>query len=148
MFHPHDRAFDQARVIHIRSAAPRKPARGEPCNGCGVCCLAAPCPLGMLLSRRTQGDCAVLAWDEVHELYRCGALSQAQQVLQQALPRWLNFLVRPLSVALSRLGRRWIAANLGCDSELDAKLVPDIVDNAATSTRDAHDRQTATFERL
>ena len=132
MYHFGKCAFDQGKVIHIRLAAPRKPAYGEPCNGCGVCCLAAPCPLGMLLSRRTQGACAALAWDDAKAVYRCGALSQPWQVLQLALPHGLGFLARPLSVVLTRLGRRWIAAGKGCDSQLDAILPPDIADNDAT----------------
>jgi len=35
------------RTIAIHAAAPAKPALGEPCNGCGVCCAAEPCPVGM-----------------------------------------------------------------------------------------------------
>ncbi len=139
MFHSDDRAFDQGQVIHIRSAAPAKPAFGQPCNGCGVCCLAAPCPLGMLLTRRTKGACAVLGWDEAQGLYRCGALSQPRQALQRALPGWLNFLAGPLSMALTRLGRRWIAAGRGCDSQLIATVCPDIADNAPTHSAESHD---------
>lgn len=132
MFDPYDGAFNQGKVIHIRSLAPRKPAYGANCNGCGLCCLAAPCPLGMLLSRRTQGACAALAWDEPLGLYRCGALSQPRQVLHQALPRWLRFLAVPLSKGLAGLGRRCIAAGRGCDSQLDVQEATDIADNGPT----------------
>lgn len=50
-------------VIHLRVAAPAKPPPGAPCNGCGVCCTAAPCPVGMLVSGRTRGACAALRWE-------------------------------------------------------------------------------------
>ena len=35
-------------VVHWHPEAPPKPPEGAPCNGCGLCCLAEPCPLGML----------------------------------------------------------------------------------------------------
>jgi len=38
-------------VILIHPEAPAKPPLGAPCNGCGVCCLAEPCPVGVLVSR-------------------------------------------------------------------------------------------------
>jgi hypothetical protein len=85
------------RVVMIHPAAPPKPAEGAACNGCGVCCAAEPCPLGMLLSLRRHGACRLLAWHEGQ--YRCRALHGA--------PR----LLRPLV-------RRWIAAGAGCDSDL------------------------------
>ena len=37
-------------LIRIHADAPAKPPVGAPCNGCGVCCLLEPCPLGVLLS--------------------------------------------------------------------------------------------------
>ena len=54
-------------------AAP-KPALGEPCNGCGVCCLTEPCPVGMLVSRKRRGACAALRWEEETSRYRCGVV--------------------------------------------------------------------------
>lgn len=90
-----------ARTILIQPEAPPKPALGEPCNGCGLCCLAEPCPVGIVLSGRLHGSCRQLRWDAAQHRYRCGALLNA--------PRWL----RPLFV-------RWIAAGAGCDAELDA----------------------------
>lgn len=97
-------------VVHIVAGAPAKPAFGAPCNGCGVCCLAEPCPLGVLVSRRRHGACAALRWDEAAALYRCGAISAPETVLG---PRW-----RWLSPWLVRAARRWIAAGKGCDSTL------------------------------
>ncbi len=92
-------------VVHIQPRAPAKPAFGAPCNGCGLCCLSEPCPLGILLSRRRHGACVALRWDEAQARYLCGALSEPAQVLGA---RWL-----------APLARRWIAAGIGCDAQLD-----------------------------
>lgn len=101
-------------VIHIHPAAPPKPALGAPCNGCGVCCLAEPCPLGQVISRKRRGACDALRWDAAGALYRCGALVDASALLG---PRW-----RWAAPLLSRLSRRWIAAGVGCDAPL--QVVP------------------------
>lgn len=93
-------------VIHLHPAAPVKPPTGQPCNGCGVCCAWAPCPLGMLLSRRRTGPCTALVWAD--DRYRCGVLAAPRRHLP-----WL-----PASLA-RRLAWRWIAAAQGCDAELD-----------------------------
>ncbi|MFM7507813.1 MAG: hypothetical protein ACKO3M_14910 [Rubrivivax sp.] len=98
------------RIIHLQPAAPAKPATGAACNGCGVCCAAEPCPLGMLLSRRRRGACAALEWHETETRYRCGALA--------APARWMPWL--PLPLARSLAGR-WIAAGRGCDADLEAQ---------------------------
>jgi hypothetical protein len=94
--------------VLIRAEAPPKPATGEPCNGCGVCCLFEPCPLGALLSRRRRGACAALHWDEAASRYRCGALAEPQRHLPWLPMAWVR-----------RLARRWIAAGIGCDADLD-----------------------------
>jgi hypothetical protein len=106
-------------TIHIHPQAVNKPALGEPCNGCGVCCLVEPCPLGMALSGRRVGACAALRWQAGSRVYRCGALTDPEPVLRQALPRWFGWLAPALSPLLWRLARRWIAAGKGCDSSLE-----------------------------
>lgn len=111
-------------VVHIQPQAAPKPAPGAPCNGCGICCLSEPCPLGILLSRRRHGACVALRWDDATCQYRCGSLSDAAGVLQQALPRALHWLAPVGRVLLARLGRRWIAAGIGCDSTLEVQGPP------------------------
>jgi hypothetical protein len=91
-----------SQVIHIQVDAPRKPPEGAACNGCGVCCLAEPCPLGMVLSRKRHGACVALRWNESQKQYRCGALAA-------------TFLGLPVG----RFARRWISAGSGCDSNLE-----------------------------
>lgn len=97
------------RVILLRAEAPRKPELAAACNGCGLCCAAQPCPLGMLLSRRWHGRCRALQWQAAESRYVCGVLTQPG--------RWLPWLPHGLA---TRLAARWIAAARGCDSTLAA----------------------------
>lgn len=82
---------------------------GAPCNGCGLCCLAQPCPLGMWVSRRRHGACVALRWDDAHSRYLCGMVADAGEVIGWQNP-WLSRM-------LGALARRWIAAGSGCDAE-------------------------------
>jgi hypothetical protein len=104
-------------VVQVHRGAPPKPELGKVCNGCGVCCLAEPCPLGVLVSRRRHGACDALRWDAQLSLYRCGMVSDPGAVMG---PRW-----RFLAPLLQRLARRWISAGTGCDSSLQIEAVPD-----------------------
>jgi hypothetical protein len=82
-------------TIRIHADAPTKPAWGAACNGCGVCCLSQPCPVGMLVSLRLRGACRALHWDATATRYRCGLIASASRPLLE----------------------RWIAADTGCDSD-------------------------------
>lgn len=96
------------RVIHLHSEAAPKPAPGDACNGCGVCCAAEPCPVGMLVSRRRRGACAALVWMQDERRYRCGVVSEPQRYVKVGwMARWLG-----------RAARRLIAAGKGCDCDL------------------------------
>jgi hypothetical protein len=88
-------------TIHIQALAPAKPGFGAACNGCGVCCLAEPCPLGVLLSRSRSGPCKALVWEQGLQQYRCGALGSKEAGLR------------------ARVVGRWIAAGAGCDCDLE-----------------------------
>lgn len=104
-----------ARWIRIERAAPPKPALGAPCNGCGQCCLAEPCPLGILASRRRHGECAALEWEPAQAQYRCGLLRAPLAHLLGRKHKDPSLLDRPLRA----LARRWIAAGSGCDAALE-----------------------------
>jgi hypothetical protein len=116
-------------TIHIQPNAPRKPGWGQVCNGCGVCCLVEPCPLGVVLSGRRRGKCRALRWDDTAQHYRCGALTDASAVLAHA---WLpapRFLRGVLARVLPGLARRWVAAGTGCDCSLEIETGPDAPDH-------------------
>ncbi|WKB53326.1 hypothetical protein [Eleftheria terrae] len=101
------------RVIYLQAAAPAKPAEGQACNGCGVCCADEPCPLGQLLGTHRRGGCRALAWNEAQGRYRCGAITEPATHLPKAL-RWA-------APALSLVARRLVAAGKGCDSSVMAQ---------------------------
>ena len=115
-------------TIHIHAEAPVKVPVGSPCNGCGVCCVFEPCPLGTLLTRERFGACEALRWEGGR--YRCGALVATREVLARSLPRGAQWLAPLFAPVLRRLGGRWIAAGSGCDSSLEA--ISDDADGHAT----------------
>lgn len=112
---------DTRRTIAIEPLAPAKPPWGAPCNGCGICCLSEPCPVGMALSRRRQGVCVALRWDEGQTRYHCGALVQPGPVLRDVLPVMLRPLAGVLSPVLGYLALRGIAVGTGCDCDLQVE---------------------------
>lgn len=113
-------------IIHIESLAPAKPVTGAVCNGCGVCCLVEPCPLGMVLSRKREGACVAVRWSASERQYRCGAITAPREVLQLALPTGLRWLSPAVGRLVGRLARRWVAAGSGCDSNLQALPPPPV----------------------
>lgn len=94
--------------IALHAAAPPKPAVGAPCNGCGVCCAIAPCPLSRLLLGHRAGKCPALIWQESR--YGCGLV-----VAPTGCARWLP----------RRFVLRWIAAGSGCDCAAEVESSAD-----------------------
>ena len=93
--------------INLHSVAPVKPAEGEPCNGCGVCCALETCPLARLRFFRKSGPCPALLWIASEARYRCGMLLEPRH--------FLGFLPPASEKLASRWLSRWIAAGQGCD---------------------------------
>ncbi len=99
--------------IALHVAAPAKPPVGAPCNGCGVCCALAPCPLSRSLLGHCTGTCPALTWQDRACRYACGlAVAPAKHL------RWLPDSLEPLA---QRLARRWIAAGSGCDCDAEVE---------------------------
>lgn len=112
--------MSEHRIIHIRPEAPAKAELGAPCNGCGVCCLLEPCPVGALVSRRRHGACSALQWSDAQARYLCGMVVAPQQFLP-----WLGPLLQPWA---ARWARRLISAGKGCDAELQIQQPPTLGD--------------------
>lgn len=102
-------------TIWLQPAAPAKPPVGAPCNGCGLCCLAEPCPLGVWVSRRRTGACVALQWSDAGNRYLCGMVVDPARHTGWTHP----WAVR----AVSALARRWIASGVGCDADVTAEAV-------------------------
>lgn len=98
-------------IITIHVDAPAKPALGEACNGCGVCCAAEPCPVSLTLLWPHQAPCRALIWNEAEHRYLCGMVSDPA--------RFLRWLPDRFSLAASRLFKRWIAADTVCDADVE-----------------------------
>ena len=98
-------------IIWLNRAAPDKPPEGVPCNGCGLCCAAMPCPLSRALLGHRRNACPALQWHADAQHYRCGLIAAPQQYLRW-LPRVANSLFR-------RFARRYLAIGQGCDSDVD-----------------------------
>ncbi|MCF8197986.1 MAG: hypothetical protein K9J42_04420 [Sulfuritalea sp.] len=101
--------------ITIHPAAPPKPALGDACNGCGVCCAAEPCPLSRLLLGHRTGSCPALLWRESEHRYFCGLVASPSNFL-----RWLP---RFTQAWFGRLSRRWISTGSGCDFDAEVSDV-------------------------
>lgn len=98
-------------LIRLHAAVPPKPTLGAPCNGCGVCCAAEPCPLSRLLLGHRRDVCPALDWREDERRYVCGLATRPAAHL-----RWLPRAAGPL---FAPLVRRWIAAGKGCDFDAE-----------------------------
>ncbi|MFM8901291.1 MAG: hypothetical protein ACKOF9_15300 [Burkholderiales bacterium] len=101
----------------MHEAAPAKPGWAEPCNGCGVCCAYAPCPVGVLISKRRSGACAALEWVDAEKRYRCGVLVDPTRYTGVHAV-WALALIR-------RLASRMISAGSGCDCSLEVEIRPE-----------------------
>lgn len=56
---------------------PTRPAYGEPCNGCGVCCIKEQCPLSLFVFNRQPGTCPAL--EDAGDRYVCGLVVNPQK---------------------------------------------------------------------
>lgn len=99
-------------IIILDARAPKKPNVSTPCNGCGVCCAAEPCPPAQFfLKAPQQQPCPALEWNEAQQQYRCGLLSRPSNYLRW-LPRIFNRITQQMIRAM-------IHANQGCDSDAE-----------------------------
>jgi hypothetical protein len=94
-------------IIHLHAKAPAKPAEGQPCNGCGVCCALETCPLARLRFWRKKGPCPALEWSDEQARYHCGLLSRPGH--------YFGWLPKSAETLSRQLFSRWIASGKGCD---------------------------------
>jgi hypothetical protein len=91
------------------SLAHPKPAFGEPCNGCGLCCLAEPCPVAKEMLGETTGPCRALEFEDGR--YWCGLIRGAHRHVAGLEEKpWAGHVIRNMLLATG-------AWRGGCDSE-------------------------------
>jgi hypothetical protein len=101
----------ERQIIYLQQAAPAKPRTGAACNGCGVCCAAATCPVARMFLWQWRGACRALLWQANDQRYYCGLVQQPQHYL-----RWLPHSFAPV---FGRWVLKKIAANSHCDSDVE-----------------------------
>ena len=84
------------------ATAPEKPARGAPCNGCGLCCAAEVCKIGLEAGLRATAPCEAMRFDG--ERFRCMVV-ETERRMNGGFPALVSL----------RLG-----IGIGCDSDGDA----------------------------
>ena len=98
-------------TIDLHEQAPPKPEYGEPCNGCGVCCAAEPCPVACLFLFQFKGRCRALLWQEESARYACGMVVQPDRY-SRLIPGFARRLMGAFFATR-------IAANKGCDADIE-----------------------------
>ena len=58
---------------------PEPPGEGAPCNGCGMCCVLALCPLAAMAKAKGP-PCEHLLWHKVERRFRCEMVVVADEV--------------------------------------------------------------------
>ncbi|MBI5918613.1 MAG: hypothetical protein HY849_04480 [Nitrosomonadales bacterium] len=102
-------------TIELDPQASAKPALGERCNGCGVCCAAEPCPVALVLLLQRRGRCRALLWQEAEARYVCGLVVAPHRHSWLIPARW--------SAGAGRLLATRIAAGAGCDSAAEVEPI-------------------------
>lgn len=85
-------------------AAPTKPLYGQPCNGCGLCCVMQQCPVSAQLFGPKE-LCPAL--EAVGEAYTCGLIASPSRYFDA--PEWGAALV---GEAIGMI----LGAGTGCDA--------------------------------
>jgi len=101
-------------VIYLHPEVPQKPALGETCNGCGVCCAIETCPVSRVWLMQWRGPCRALQWQQQSRRYVCGMVDSPKTYLRLLPSSWV-----PL---FRRLAGRWIATGIGCDADVEVDV--------------------------
>lgn len=96
---------------------PDKPSKGSDCNGCGVCCIAETCAVGLEAFGDSHQVCPALYWSE--NQFRCGLMQNPFSFISpEQKGEYLNPKIHQFGEKLSAEYYQYlIGANVGCDSE-------------------------------
>lgn len=103
-----------------RIPALEKPLMGQPCNGCGYCCLSEVCPLGVRVGVSPQAPCSALV--AMDGQYLCGLLVDTAKYLNGDEKVLVDKMTTKIGYepALNIMRNLWaysLGAGLGCDSD-------------------------------
>lgn len=106
----------------IESVSLDKPAFGSPCNGCGICCIAQVCDLGVGLG--DDQNCKAL-FQRSNGSFACGLVEDPYRfVPEEELSKWrcLDRMSEGAAgeQALKNLYSEMLGAGRGCDSDDEA----------------------------
>lgn len=90
----------------------KKPPHGQPCNSCGLCCVATLCPLGRFIFGRELGPCPALEY--VGDRSQCGLVVHP---MKHAMTKVLEHGPTKMSTAAVVL----IGSGLGCDARFNGE---------------------------
>lgn len=107
----------------------RKPAHGQPCNGCGLCCMIARCDLGKQLFGDIRAPCPALTQTGAHA-YSCGIVDML------AAKRYASDDARELFDA----ARLLVRAGEGCDCRINGEKI-DVAFHKMQDRNDRHNRK-------
>lgn len=103
----------------INSVSLDKPVFGQPCNGCGICCIAKVCELGVTLGDEQNCKALVRSTDGG---FHCGMVADPYRYMDEAdLSVWRD--IDGLDggakgeLALKALHAEALGAGRGCDSD-------------------------------
>lgn len=90
-----------------------KPKHGEPCNRCGLCCIATLCPLAVRVFKRAIGPCPALSYGADHKSV-CGLVATPQ-----------NFAIKVVAKsgveAASAAAALLTGSGTGCDARVNGE---------------------------
>lgn len=106
----------------IESVTLEKPVYGDPCNGCGICCIAQVCALGEALG--DEKDCKALIHN-VDGTFSCGLVVDPYRFISnESLAVWKTIDEMGGSdageQALRKSNAEALGAGKGCDSDDEA----------------------------
>lgn len=96
-----------------RSVVERKPAYGEPCNACGLCCMVAPCPIAARLFGPVRGVCPALRHQR-DGTYSCGVMEEPRAYAPVRVARFG-------APRLREAARIILGAGEGCDCRIEGE---------------------------
>ncbi|WP_274644713.1 hypothetical protein [Pseudomonas serbica] len=110
----------QWHIIH--SVTLEKPVMGDPCNGCGVCCIAKVCEIGVELGDDVNCKALMQSTDGSFE---CGMVVDPYRFMaEDELETWKAIddigKAHQGELALKKLHADMLGAGRGCDSDDDA----------------------------